>query len=114
MSRRSRLSRAIGGSLENGEKRSQEAVERGPLTWRERAEEALLVRHVGLDGLVDRRLTVPREPDERAPAICRVGSAHDEAGLGQAVEALGHTARREHGRPHQLGGVELVGRARPS
>jgi hypothetical protein len=89
---------------------SEEVVERTAVGRSERAQEALLVRDVRLDGFVDDGPSTAGQPDEDAPAVCRVGSSLDEARLDQAVEALGHSTRGEKGRSHQLTGVELVRR----
>ena len=96
--------------VEIGQECSKQVVEGAPVGRRQGAQEALLVGHVGLEGVVDDRLPVRGQPDEDAPPVGRIRSALDQARLDEAVEALGHPARREQGRAHQLGRVELVGR----
>ncbi len=64
------------------------------------------------DRAVDRRPPASGEPHARPAAVVGVGAALDETGLDEPVEPLGHAARREHRRAHQLGRAELERRPR--
>ena len=48
------------------------------------------------DRLVDHALAGIGERDQLAAAVIGVGSALYEAGAFQAIEAIGHAARRDH------------------
>jgi hypothetical protein len=102
------------GALEFGQELSEQLVERALLGCRQASEEVFFVRNMSLQRSVDCRLAAPREADEHTAAIVGVGPAFDQAGLNQAVEPLGHPGGGEHGRPHQVGRLELIRLAGPA
>jgi hypothetical protein len=82
------------------------------LGFAERGEETALVVEMRLGDAVDELEALRRERDDGAAAVGRVGRSRDEAGLLEAVQALGRTARREHQRARELGRAQLIRRAR--
>src|SRR6266516_2670513 len=97
--------------LEGGQERPERQIEGAPFGGREGVEELRLVADLRADRPVDRCLAVRGQADERPTTVVRIRPPFDQARVGEPVQSLGHPARREHGRAHQLGRGELVGRA---
>src|SRR5206468_3668956 len=70
--------------LDLDEERSQKRVKRSPIGRSQGMDEALLVRHVRFECLVDRRLALAGQPDECASPVVRIWPALDETGLDEA------------------------------
>ena len=107
-----RLAPRVTRAFEIDEERVEQVVERSLLGSSERAQKLLLVRHMGFESSVDGRLPSLGQRDERASPIRRVGPPLQEPCFDHAIQAFGHSTRRQEGRAGKLGGVELVGSAR--
>jgi hypothetical protein len=94
--------------LDRAEEFAEGRVESAAIGGGKGAQKGRLVFRVRGDRPVDRALAFARQPDEGASPIRWVRAPLQEAGFGQAVEALGHAAGGEHGRSHQFRRIELV------
>ncbi len=94
--------------LEPAEELAQQVVERALLTAWQCGEEGLLGLEMRFQRSVDAHLSSGRQPNEDAAAVCRIASALNESGVGEAIESFRHPGRGKHRRPHQVGGVQLV------
>jgi len=106
----------VRGRVELSEGRGQqqlaeEARQLFPLSIIKGAEKPLLVLEVVDDSLVNELDATVRERHHATPAIGRVGLTLDESHRLEAIETVGHGARRENDRVEEPSWVHPIGRA---
>jgi hypothetical protein len=96
--------------LEPRQQLAQQTVECPAVGAAERLEQSPFGGLVRFNRAVDGGAAFARQAHEGPAAIVGIWAAFDQAGLCQPVEPLGDPAGGEHGRVHQIGWIELVGR----